>query len=90
MQTPPCCSLLASNIQATATAAGCSSSATLQQLQTSEPGSLLEGLLAASPGMGLDAQGLLIRALGDDSAEVRRREQLWSTMNTDLISRSDP
>ena len=53
-------------------AAGPSASATLQQLQTTEPGLLLEGLLAASPSGGQDAQGLLIRALGDDSAEVRR------------------
>jgi hypothetical protein len=66
-----CWFLLVPDIQAAAATAGSSSSTTLQQLQSSEPGSLLEGLLAASPSVGLDAQGLLIRALGDDSAEVR-------------------
>ena len=57
--------------QAVPAGAGRSASATLQQLQSTEPGLLLEGLLAASPNAAFDEQCLLIRALGDDSAEVR-------------------
>jgi hypothetical protein len=43
----------------------------LQQLQSTELGKLLDGLLAASPSAAADAQSLVIRALGDDSAEAR-------------------
>jgi hypothetical protein len=45
--------------------------ATLQQLQSTELGKLLDGLLAASPSAAADAQSLLMRALGDESAEAR-------------------
>ena len=57
--------------QAAAAASGqAASSSLLQSLQSTEVAQLLDGVLATSPSVSSDAQSLLIRALGDDSAEV--------------------
>jgi hypothetical protein len=59
--------------QAAPTAAA--TAATLQQLQSAQPQQLLDGLLGATPGAASEAQSVLLRALGDDSAEVRCRRR---------------
>ena len=59
--------------QASAGAAAAAASALAAQLEKADTRSLLDALLSTSPCAGSEAQPLLVRALGEEAAEVRAR-----------------